>query len=188
MKSTGLCALAAVAVLGASAAHGTDAGTGPNRDDCGAAESCVKQAVAFRQGDGVKKDLRRACELYETACDKGHSLSCADLATLLAVGGASIGRDERRAVTLFDKSCTLGFANACFSAGNMYLQGSREPGVLPRDYKRAGDYYRRGCDAGEGVACASLADLYRKGLGLPRDSKRAKALGKRAKDLGSEGE
>jgi len=180
----------AVALLSiAGAANGTDAGAdgSAGQPACSTGDECAQLARLYRTGKGLPKDPRVAGDLYQTACDKGHALSCSDLAYMLAIG-KDLRRDEKRSVDLFIRGCTLGFGNACFSAGNMHMQGSREPGIIPKDNVRAAELFKKGCDEGEGVACDSLAELYSRGQGVPKDKAFARQLRRRAAELGFERE
>jgi uncharacterized protein len=187
-----LCATlpALVALLWiACAAHGADAGAdgAAMHAVCGTGSECAELAKRHRTGNGAPKDPQVASDLYRMACDQGHALSCSDLADMLAIGG-DIRRDEKRALELFVRGCTLGFGNACFSAGNMHMQGSREPGVIRKDNVRAAALFKEGCDGGEGVACDVLAEFYSRGKGVRKNKALAKQLRKRAAELGFERE
>jgi TPR repeat protein len=71
------------------AANGMDAGAGgaPGRPSCGTGDECAELAKRYGTGKGAPKDSQVASDLYLMACDKGHALSCSDLADMLAFRG-----------------------------------------------------------------------------------------------------
>ena len=46
------------------------------------ADGCFAQADMYEKGDGVKKDVAKAYELYGLACDYGSMSACAEFRRL----------------------------------------------------------------------------------------------------------
>jgi TPR repeat protein len=59
--------------------------------------------------------------------------------------------------------------------------------IAVRDLAVAKKFYV-GCDHADRYACAELSQAYQKGLGVKRDAARAKALMRKAEELGYRGE
>jgi TPR repeat protein len=181
MAAVLLAAPVCIGVAGAS----TDAGAGHSgvRVQCQSKDECFQRATAYEKGTGVAANRDIAAAYYQLACDKGHGPACSELGDWLAVG-ARLDRDEKRAVALDERACDLGHLRGCWLAANLYRQGSREPGAVPKDTQRAAALLEKGCNAGDGANCSALAYAYRYGEGVKKDKRRAAALEKRAKALG----
>jgi TPR repeat protein len=191
-------AVAAAAVSVSASAKGADAGVqrdaGPSPVQCRSKEDCLEKARALDKGtrrvlaggkvENAAKDYEAAASYYERACQLGAGSACTRLGVLASTGVFSAA-DEKRALTLYEKGCGSGDAEGCDVAGNTYYQGRRN-GVIARDYERAAVFYEKGCALGQGGSCHALGNQYSSGKGVKRDRKRAKALHKRAKDLGFE--
>ncbi|WP_104711936.1 tetratricopeptide repeat protein [Helicobacter felis] len=54
---------------------------------------------------------------------------------------------------------------------------------IPRDYKKAAHYYQKCADMGNAYCYLSLAKLYKKGLGVPKDAKKARAYEGHGRDI-----
>ncbi|WP_185963031.1 tetratricopeptide repeat protein [Helicobacter mehlei] len=54
---------------------------------------------------------------------------------------------------------------------------------IPRDYKKAAHYYQKCADMGNAYCYLSLAKLYKKGLGVPKDAKKARAYEGHGRDV-----
>jgi TPR repeat protein len=179
-------------------ATGADAGVqrdaGPSPVQCTSKENCLEKARALDKGarrviaggkiENAAKDYETAASYYERACHLGAGSACTRLGVLASTGVFSAA-DEKRALALYEKGCGSGDAEGCDVAGNTYYQGRRN-GAIARDYEKAAVFYEKGCALGEGGSCHTLGNQYSSGKGVKRDKKRAKALHKRAKELGFE--
>ena len=59
------------------------------------------------QGDGVKKDISKAADFLDKACEHQLAQACLDLARLHR-SGEGVDRDVEKAVSLFDRACAGG--------------------------------------------------------------------------------
>uniref|UniRef100_UPI0013CE29AF tetratricopeptide repeat protein n=1 Tax=Helicobacter vulpis TaxID=2316076 RepID=UPI0013CE29AF len=76
----------------------------------------------------------------------------------------------------------LGDEDGYSMLGDIYFYGGwgkdeNDPSAahIPRDYKRAAHYYKKCADMGNGYCYLSLSDMYKKGLGVQKDRKKARA-------------
>jgi TPR repeat protein len=155
--------------------------------------------LTVAEGEGVTWTRRGERDILEKpatartalqrACDLSEPKGCTLLAGLLLTGiPDEIPRDEKSGVALMEKGCKLGSREGCRLLGNLYQQGSLEPGAFPQDTRRAFGIYRETCRAGDAYACASLAHCYDAGLGVERDAKLARQYRWMADELGYVGE
>jgi uncharacterized protein len=89
-------------------------------------KACSILAGSYLAGEGVAKNLARACELNQRACDGGESGACFVLG-LAYEAGAGVAKDVVRARALYEKACGLGDKKAdalgCQELGRLYDQG-----------------------------------------------------------------
>ena len=136
--------------------------------------ACYALALAYRDGDGVAKDSKKAYEmldslcaksvfgacfslgdffeqdyqkaslLYQKACDGEHIGACYKLATLLRSHGES-----QKALRLYEKICQSGEANSCAFAGEIYQKSNA---TLSQKY------YQKACALGLMLACEKVSE------------------------------
>ena len=63
-------------------------------------------------GEGASQDPSQAAELFQTACDRGNTISCSNLAVLYR-RGQGVEQDLQRAAELFRIGCDGGRAVDC---------------------------------------------------------------------------
>jgi hypothetical protein len=152
----------------------------------GAAGPCGEAAQWASRGEqALDSDPVAAARSLERACDLDDPKGCTVLGTLLLTGvSGTLARDERRGLDLTKKGCDLGSIDACRQLGNLYQQGSQEPGMFSRDLALSFAVYRQTCRAGDAYACASLAHCYEAGLGVAVDAGMARQYRWMAEELG----
>ena len=122
--------------------------------DAGSSDRCRRIGVNYEFGKGVDKDMKRATELYASACEMKNSEGC------LAAGRMyefhhGVSPDDARAVTFYRNSCDLDNATGC---ANLAIMLERGRGA-PKDGARAGELFARACDRGAGIACEHMKSL-----------------------------
>ena len=85
--------------------------------------ACVGLGVRNMQGQGTKKDAKRANELFEQVCRRRSPMGCFYLAISHRQGQGV--RDDRKAARLFKQACDVGAGPACTSLGWAFSTGTR---------------------------------------------------------------
>jgi TPR repeat protein len=67
----------------------------------------------YEKGQIVKRDTKRAQELYKRACKNGSMLGCAYLGYLYKNGTKELKADTNQAVSYFIKSCNRDEVEGC---------------------------------------------------------------------------
>ena len=151
--------------------------------DDGDAASCGLLAALVERGEGAPRDVARAAQLYQRACDGGDLPGCVGLGQVHRAGRGGLARDPARAVVLFQRACDGGLARGCAQLGEAYRDGV---GGLGRDLVRAAALFQSGCDGGDPRSCRDLGGMHQLGKGaLARDEALAATLYRRACDGGA---
>jgi len=156
----------------------------------GEAEKLYKLAEKYEFGDGVKKDMQKAIELYRQSAELDYAKAQYTLAFLI--------KDEKESIKWLTKSAEQGHSEAQYELGIQYLYGygvpsnikkstywfekSAENGHKIAQYKlglmydvgegvtqnliKAADYYKKSADQGVGIAQFNLAMMYITGEGV----------------------
>ena len=168
--------------------------------------ACLVAAGAYNQGSGGRtKDLAKAAELWERACDARKAEGC-NLAGAAYEMAHGVKKDLEKAQRLYQKACDKKHANGCDSLASVIAArtDSNNPKVAatyeracklgngdscfwlatwvggegPKtDLKKSIRYYEKGCKAKSVLACTNLGVLMSKGeKGAPNNPKRANEL------------
>jgi TPR repeat protein/mono/diheme cytochrome c family protein len=123
----------------------SQATAGRHLRDCDAGDffRCAALGSAYRDGEGISADPRKAVTLLQRACQGGNAYGCADLGIMYRDSMGGLATDFRKSGELFGKACDAGFGQACIALGNFYEDG--KPGI-PRDAVQAVALYDRTCD------------------------------------------
>ena len=115
-----------------------------------------------RDGEGVKKDPIRACELYKLAADQGYHHAQHNLAGMYAQGEGVI-QSVSLAYKYYKLSADQGFAMAQFKVGLYY-----DTGVEQSEQSDTGavKYYKLAADQGHCLAQNNLGNMYAQGQGV----------------------
>lgn len=117
----------------------------------GAGLGCANLGIMHKNGDGVPRDLKRANELFRSACKLEFGPGCRLLGEAYAEG-AGLRPDPRGAASFSIRACLLGDAIGCGNAGVNYQRGL---GVQANPSKAA-HYFQRACTLGESRYCELL--------------------------------
>lgn len=129
-------------------------------------QGCFELAARYVCGAGVPRDMAKAVQLSEQACDGGLAQACGN------ASGLQVRTDEVKARRYAEKGCQLKDISSCNNLGLMLWQGVGGPA----DPARAVPIFDEMCKRGMAMACANLGTLFWMGSGVPRDLARAKAL------------
>jgi hypothetical protein len=125
--------------------------------------ACNALGTLVRDARGGPKDLVRAADLFEVACEKGISQGCVHFADALAIG-AGKPQDVERAEKLYREACESDVAipKACTSLGIM-IRDKR--GARRADKEEATALFEKACKVDFPSACVQLADDLEKAWG-----------------------
>jgi TPR repeat protein len=143
------------------------------------AAAIYKDALKYRNGDGVPKDEKRAFGLFKEAGEMGHASAQVFVGWMYEFGrGAK--KDVVKAVSWYKKACSSGDALGCKNLGGMYETGKgvayhKGLGVRQND-KKAAEFFEKGCQADNLITCNNLGWLYQSGSGVAQNYKKAAEL------------
>lgn len=84
----------------------------------GIKRACTMNAIMLFNGDGVKKDLTQAQNIFTKMCDESEGMACSKLAEMHAYGLIKDQKmDEEKTAFLFKRACSLGYKAACDLVG-----------------------------------------------------------------------
>jgi len=145
-----LTAVAAMPPLVRASCPANDLGGCTARCDAGDATSCASLGAMYEQGGaGVRRNDRRAVELFRKACDGGNAQGCTSLRSMYSQG-RGVGRQyDTQDAQHYRQQCDSGRTAACEDLGRMYESGR---GVA-RDSQQARALYARSCQGGNASGC-----------------------------------
>jgi len=114
----------------------------------GGLNGCDWLGLAYLDGAGVAKDEKRGLALYNSACARGDSSSCYNLADIYT-RGTQVQANPGRAAELLDKACVLRHREACRLLADRYASGNG----VPRNSERAAELRQMACSSGDQGAC-----------------------------------
>ncbi|MEI7994355.1 MAG: tetratricopeptide repeat protein, partial [Methylococcaceae bacterium] len=115
-------------------------------------------------GIDIKKDEKKAIELFLSAAKKGHADAQAELGRIY-VEGLGVEADEDEALKWYFKAAT---------GGNQFGQAVKGGALeLMQEYKEAAKCYRLSAEQGNANSAFDLGRLYRDGKGVMQDPKEA---------------
>jgi len=144
---------------------------GVSRDE-GEAKKIYERAEKYEFGDGVKKDIERAVELYRESAEMGFAQAQYSLAFLLS--------DEKESLKWLTKSAENGYSDAQYELGIQYLYGY---GVNP-DLKKSIFWFEKSADNGHKIGQYKLGLMYDTGEGVRQNLTKAAKLYKLSADQG----
>lgn len=111
--------------------------------------------IADQIEGGPPRDLPKAMEIFERACDAGYRSSCTMLGLQYYHGRIDGIRDMARSVPYFEKACAAGEREAaCFNLAFALNEGHGDGGR-----PRAIELFERSCEAKVAMGCANAANL-----------------------------
>lgn len=127
-------------------------------------EAQFQIARQLEEGDGIKKNNRRAFEHYQKAADQGHQMALAFLGVCFQ-RGTGTDKDLKRGFQCFLKAAKRGLPLAMHLLGECNLEGRGTKSNPEEGIK----WYRRGVKVGDLGCTAELADCYEFGKGVRKD-------------------
>lgn len=121
----------------------------------------------YFKGYGVEKDNKKAYEYWLKASDYGNAEAYYSLG-IANIKGYGVERNKEKAMFYLLKASELGNKESNYSIGNIYY--------LEKKYEDAFVYWEKGYKMGDKESGRSLANLYRYGLGVEKNSKKAKEI------------
>lgn len=122
--------------------------------------------VAYENGLGIEKDLKKAKEFYELATSRDDNTGAFNLG-LLYLNGIVVEKDIKNAIKYFRKSSDGGYTRATYNLGVIYKD------ITP-NHKQAVHYFTKAANDGDLDAKLNLGLQYYFGKGV--DKNMAKAL------------
>lgn len=117
----------------------------------------------------ISKDLAKAREFFQKACDAGDTDTCEKY---------ELTQDTSKFKAILQKACDAGNQNACPKLGELYAEEAKNIGK-----DKGKELYQKACDLGSANGCYELAVSYNIGRGVSQDINKAKELYKKACDL-----
>ena len=108
---------------------------------------CGGLASLYSKGEGVRRDTRKAEQMFHRACKAGDARACSGLGHQRRIAG-----NAASAAPMFSRACRLGYARACFYEGRMLLKSKMHNGQALPSFKRA-------CRGNDQRGCLSAAFL-----------------------------
>jgi TPR repeat protein len=142
--------------------------------DANEASGCLVDGLLWWEGKSVDKDRPRAVKQFDRACTLGSAGGC----TLLGMAyemGDGVPRDQARAEAFFRRGCDGDEPLGCVRLGLSWL------GTRPED---AAHLFQAACQLKNPGGCYALGMAHLRGLGVPRDVAKARALLRRSCDMG----
>jgi hypothetical protein len=139
--------------------------------------ACVTLARLYSSGEVTPRDLGRAAELFQTACnslgfDGEGSQGCYFLGVMYR-DGIYVEKNVARGTDLLHRACDVGGqAVACTALGLMHHQGN----LVPFDVAKAVYFFNVACAYGDAEGCTNLGAAYLTGEGVPQDRAKATKL------------
>jgi uncharacterized protein len=168
--------------------------------EAGDISKCHQAASAYKSGRGVKKNIERATELWNLACNRGHSFSCYNLGHQVLQKNS----DLVKALPFFKKACEYGdliacnyveavtgasqaridvdgsikvLINSCIAGNGLdcYKAGKKYQAKKrgAQDLIQAFHFFQQGCEKKFNKACAEVAAAYEQGYGVEQSSDEA---------------
>jgi TPR repeat protein len=122
--------------------------------ELGYAKAQASMAWMYQTGNGVKKDLSKALELYRKAADQEHSIAQNNLGVFYEKG-IVVPVDEKEAAKWYRKAAEVGYSYAQYNLGMLYVEGRG----VEQDLKEAKYWLRIASRQGVNLATEELQKL-----------------------------
>ncbi len=126
------------------------------------AQYCL--AKKYLEGDGVRKNVKKAISWLVLASDNGHKQAMMRLGELYWCGSKKIHLDENKALELFKQSAKLGLTKAQYLLGAIFATDKAR-----YDPEEAAVWYKMAADSGDTQALYNLGVMYQLGEGVKKD-------------------
>jgi uncharacterized protein len=130
--------------------------------------------LAYLKVRGPLQDLPAARALLDRTCQAGLPDTCRTLARELADEGK-----QAEGAALYERACSLGDPDGCMLAAREHLE--------LKDAEAAARAWKAACDLKDVIGCGAYGEAVMKGLGVPKDEAKGKAMLEAACDDGAQG-
>ena len=137
----------------------------------GNARAQYNLGVAYKIGDGVPKDDKKALDWYQKAAAQNYPEAIFQVGLHYQVG-TGVPSDDAKGIALIKKAADLGVADAQYILGKIYAEG--QEGVA-KDPVKAAEWLQKAAAQGIGSAQLTLGVKYATGEGVGRDMIKAYA-------------
>jgi TPR repeat protein len=134
-------------------------------NDC---EDLLISASNYYKGIGVKKDYKKAIELYQMAVDKGHSCAMYNLGYMY-YHGKGVQQNYSKAIELYQMAVDKGLSDAMNYLGLIYYNGQG----VQQNYDKAIQYFQMAIDKGHSGAMNNLGIMYYNGQDVQQNYDKA---------------
>ncbi|DBA04087.1 TPA: hypothetical protein N0F65_009434 [Lagenidium giganteum] len=136
-------------------------------------------ADALSKGDGVRKNEKKAFELFKRCADHGIPPAYMNVANMYQ-SGTGTEKNEHESIVYLHKAADAGDPSAKARLGELYFHGKG----VPQDRPKAVRFYKEAAVLGVVTAQFNLGFLFLTGDGVPRNALQAEALFRQAADQG----
>lgn len=112
------------------------------------ATSCYNIGYLYENGTGVTKNLTKAFNFFQQACDAGNGGGCNGVAYAYE-NGLGAQKNEKKGLEYYEKGCGLNDAYSCYHAGAQYKNGK----VVPKNDVKAHSMFEKSCGLNNANAC-----------------------------------
>jgi TPR repeat protein len=142
---------------------------------------CAHLGLVYADSAAPAHDFAKAAALFKRSCDAKVAIGCVGLGRLNAAG-TGVPKNDSIAVALFRQSCrSRDAAGNRTDVGCLDLAMTYEAGRgVPQNFIRALGLYSDLCDDGNATACARAATMFDRGMGVYRDTTKAKDYRRKA--------
>jgi TPR repeat protein len=111
---------------------------------------------AYRQGEMVTQDLKKAADAYQTAAAAGNAVANTRLGDLYYRKWSELGVERKEALKFYQAGVDKGEPWSMMGLGEIYAQGD----LVKKDLAKALEYYESARQKGTAVAATKIGDLY----------------------------
>ncbi|BDM63432.1 hypothetical protein NFHSH190041_08840 [Shewanella sp. NFH-SH190041] len=140
-------------------------------------EAQAELGIAYRDGNGVKKNLTAAFNWFSKAAEQGHAISQLN-AGYMCDHGWGVMVHKGKAFELYQLAAEQGDMIAQYNLAIMYCNGD----FVAEDYVIARHWFEESATQGYIAAQYKLAGIFKNGLGVAQDLQRALTLYQAAAD------
>lgn len=132
----------------------------------------------YREGIGVKADLKKAFEISLKYANKGNEIQMFELAGYY-LNGVGVEADLDSAISWYEKSYEAGYKDSAYFLGYIYQTNEKV-----KDIHKTVEWYTKAADNNDPRACYNLGYLYFEGSSVLKNNEKALVYLKKALSLG----
>lgn len=114
-------------------------------------KGCALMGVEYNLGKIVKKDDKKAFELFSLSCNNGEMMGCQGLGYLYQKG-EGVRKDIDQAIQLLGIACSGGLSLACNDLGVIYISDKK-------DSQKAKSFFNQACILGNELGCQNFQKI-----------------------------